>query len=67
MQQFLNSEGISWHFISPRAPHFDVLWERLLKSGKFHLKRIVANATLTYEEILMLLKQIEAVTLIGKF
>lgn len=56
----VNAEGISWHFIPPRSPHFGGLWEAGVKSVKFHLKRVVKNALLTYEELYTILTQIEA-------
>lgn len=56
----LSSEGISWHFIPPRAPHFGGLWEAAVKSFKFHFKRIIGNALLTFEEFYTIFTQIEA-------
>lgn len=54
------NEGIQWHFIPPHSPHFGGLWEAGVKSAKSHLKRIMGNASLTYEEFYTLLTQIEA-------
>lgn len=53
-------EGITFHFIPPRSPHFGGLWEAAVKSAKYHLRRVVANAGLTYEELCTLTTQIEA-------
>lgn len=52
---------IDWHFIPAYSPHFGGLWEAGVKSAKYHLKRVVANASLTYEGMSTLLVQIEAV------
>ncbi|CAK1582087.1 unnamed protein product [Parnassius mnemosyne] len=56
----LASTGTTWHFIPPRAPHFGGLWEAAIKSMKFHLKRIIGDHTLTYEELATVLTQVEA-------
>ncbi|XP_073955668.1 uncharacterized protein [Choristoneura fumiferana] len=51
---------IKWKFIPPGAPNFGGLWEAGVKSIKHHLKRVVGNSTLTFEELTTLLAQIEA-------
>ncbi|XP_029164932.1 uncharacterized protein LOC114945229 [Nylanderia fulva] len=55
-----NNQGIRWHFNPPAAPHFGSLWEAAVKSTKFHLRRVIGETTLTYEELSTLLTQIEA-------
>lgn len=57
----LAGQGISWHFIPPRAPHFGGLWEAAVKSFKYHCKRIIGNALLTFEEFSTISTQIEAI------
>ncbi|XP_065356301.1 uncharacterized protein LOC135950699 [Calliphora vicina] len=57
----LAMQKIRWHFIPPAAPHFGGIWEAGVKSVKFHLKRTIGEAKLTYEEMSTLLIQIEAV------
>lgn len=54
-------EQISWHFNPPSAPHFGGLWEAGIKSVKTHIKRVIGDQLLTYEEFYTLLVQIEAV------
>lgn len=56
----LASQGTTWHFIPPRAPNFGGLWESGIKSTKYHIKRVIGDSTLTYEEMATLLSQIEA-------
>lgn len=60
IREWLNANSVSWHFIPPHAPNFGGLWEAGVKSTKFHLKRIIGNSTLTYEEMSTTLTQVEA-------
>ena len=57
---FCASQGISWSFIPERSPHFGGLWESAVKSVKTHLKKIVGDTKLTFEELSTILTQIEA-------
>lgn len=52
---------IEWHFIPARSPHFGGMWEAAVKSFKHHLKRVVTDASLTFEEFYTVLTQIEAI------
>nr|XP_012219380.1 PREDICTED: uncharacterized protein LOC105670437 [Linepithema humile] len=54
------TDSVSWNFIPPSAPHFGGLWEAGVKSVKHHLRRLVKNETLTFEEFTTLLCRIEA-------
>lgn len=56
----LASEGITWKFNPPAAPHFGGIWESAVKSAKFHLTRVVRGISLTLSELQTLLCQIEA-------
>ena len=56
---FLDNKTI-WHTIPQRAPHFGGLWEAAVKSAKFHLKRVVGDLALTYEELNTVIIQVEA-------
>lgn len=60
ISHFLTSNGTNWHFNPPSAPHFGGLWEAGVKSVKFHLKRILLNTTLNFEELSTMLTTIEA-------
>lgn len=51
---------ITWHFSPPKSAHFNGLVEAAVKSTKFHLKRALKYATLTFEELSTLLCQIES-------
>lgn len=55
----LTNKQISWHFIPPRSPHFGGLWESSVKSVKTHIKKVIGEALLTFEEYSTLLSEIE--------
>lgn len=57
----MTEQNISWNFIPAYSPHFGGLWEAGVKSVKHHLKRVTANALLTFEEFYTLFVQIEAI------
>lgn len=57
----LSSSSIQWNFNPPSAPHRGGLWEAAVKSAKFHLRRVIGNSYLTYEQFSTILCQIEAV------
>ena len=59
--KFLNEKSILWEFIPAYAASFGGLWEAAVKSMKFHLKRIMNEKILTYEEFYTVLTQVEAV------
>lgn len=61
INQFLTTNNIVWHFIPARSPHMGGLWEAAVKSAKFHAKRVVGNAHLTYEDLNTVFIQIEAI------
>jgi hypothetical protein len=52
--------NINWHFIPARSPHFGGLWEAGIKAVKGHIKRVIGQTSLTYEEMYTLLTGIEA-------
>ncbi|XP_076278422.1 uncharacterized protein LOC143208163 [Lasioglossum baleicum] len=56
----LANDGTEWTFIPPYSPHMGGLWEAAVKSMKSHLKRVIGDTTLTYEEMATLLSRIEA-------
>ncbi len=57
---FCCSQKIQWKFIPERAPHFGGLWEAAVKSFKQHLKKVVGESKLTFEEYSTVLTQVEA-------
>ncbi|KAJ0181817.1 hypothetical protein K1T71_002539 [Dendrolimus kikuchii] len=57
---WLSTNGTTWHRIPPYSPNFGGLWEAGVKSTKGHLKKVVGDTTLTFEELTTVLAQIEA-------
>ena len=51
-------QNIEWKF--ERAPHFGGLWEAAVKSMMSHLKHVINNTKLTFEEFSTVLTQVEA-------
>ncbi|XP_076245382.1 uncharacterized protein LOC143185936 [Calliopsis andreniformis] len=60
ISDFCTVIGIQWHFIPPHAPHFGGLWESAVKSAKYHLKRVVGQTNLTFEELYTMITQVES-------
>ena len=60
VHSFLLSNRVSWHTIPQRAPHFGGLWEAAVKSAKHHLKRVIGQQKLSYEEFSTITAQVEA-------
>lgn len=56
----MSEEGIEWHFNAPSWPTAGGLWEAAVKSLKHHLKRVLGDQKLTFEEFYTLLTQIES-------
>ena len=54
------TQRIQWHTIPERAPHFGGLWEAAVKSTKHHLKRVVGQQRLSFEELTTVAAQVEA-------
>lgn len=55
------NESTDWKFTPPCSPHFACLWEAGVKSMKHHLKRVLGNCLLVYENFQTVLLQIEAI------
>ena len=58
--QYFAIEGTTWKYILLGAPHFGGLWKVAVKSTKRHLRKIIGEASLTYEELSTLTTQVEA-------
>ncbi|XP_055604591.1 uncharacterized protein LOC129752834 [Uranotaenia lowii] len=54
-------EGVEFRFIPPRSPNFGGLWEAQVKSFKAHFRKTIGLRTLSVDEMVTALVQIEAV------
>ncbi|XP_011884045.1 PREDICTED: uncharacterized protein LOC105571183, partial [Vollenhovia emeryi] len=61
INEFFVEHRIEWRNIPPNAPHFGGLWEAAIKSAKYHMKRIIGDAALNYDEMTTVLAEIEAI------
>ncbi|GBL80190.1 hypothetical protein AVEN_29166-1 [Araneus ventricosus] len=59
--RFVVNNGITLKFIAEGAPWWGGFWERLIRSVKTCLKRILGKSSLTYEELYTVLVEIQAV------
>ncbi|XP_028166029.1 uncharacterized protein LOC114356863 [Ostrinia furnacalis] len=57
--QSLAEMQIEWHFNAPSWPSAGGIWEAAVKSLKYHLRRVLGDQKLTYEEFSTLLTQLE--------
>lgn len=57
----LSQSGITWRFSPPACPHWGGIFEAAVKSAKTHLKRVIGETTLTFEEMATVLCKIESV------
>ena len=58
--QDLANNRIVWRFITERAPWWGGSWERLVRSVKRPLKKIIGRASLTYDELNTILIEVGA-------
>ncbi|XP_047523658.1 uncharacterized protein LOC125062124 [Pieris napi] len=58
---FASQQSIKFNFIPAYTPHFGGIWESGVKSAKHHIRRVMGNCHLTFEEISTLFAQVEAI------
>ena len=61
LNQFLSSKGVQWKFIAERSPWQGGIWERMVRSVKRCLVKVVGRAMLSYFELVTILVEIEGV------
>lgn len=59
-ERIASEQGIAWKFTPAGGPHHGGNWEASVRSMKYHLRRVIGDTCLTYEELLTCLVQIEA-------
>ena len=60
-QNFASSRNVTWTFNPPAAPWWGGVYERIVRSVKRCLKKILGKSKITYEELQTILYDIEAV------
>nr|CAI5846002.1 unnamed protein product [Callosobruchus analis] len=61
VSSFCEKNCIEWNYIPPRSPHQGGYWEAAVRAAKYHIKRIMGNVNLTFEELSTIFCQVEAV------
>ena len=56
----VHCHSIEWRFIPEHGPNFGGMWEAVAKSAKMHLRCIVGDVKLSFEELTTVLTQIKA-------
>jgi len=60
VQNYLSKLGIKWIMNPPASPHHGGVWEICVKLTKKHLRKVMSETTLTFEEFSTLLCKIES-------
>ncbi|GFV30545.1 integrase catalytic domain-containing protein [Trichonephila clavipes] len=60
-QNFVADKGIHWKFIVERAPWWGGFYERLVKTIKDSLRKMLGRALLTFEELSTILSEVEVI------
>ena len=60
VQNYLAENGITWSYITERSPHRGAFYERLNRSLKEPLRKVLGRARVNYEEMYIIPTDIEA-------
>lgn len=58
--RYFTEKGITWKYIAERAAWWGGFWERLVRSVKTCLRKVMGRASLNFEEMTSLLAEVEA-------
>ena len=61
LKKFLRDRSIEWQFILSNSPWMGGFWERLVQSVKRPLRKILRRTTISYDELLTVIAEIESV------
>lgn len=61
LDSFAQQNEIKFHFLPPAAPHQGGLWERAVRSIKYHFRRVVGDQILSLEEFITLSTRVESI------
>ena len=61
VQKYISELGCKWNFILEKCPWWGGFWERLVKTVKQTLRKVLGKGTLTYDELLTMITRAEAV------
>lgn len=59
--RYLTDNRITWNFIVEKAPWWGGYWERLVRSIKSPIKKVIGRSTVSYDEMCNMLTEVEAV------
>lgn len=60
VRQHMTNKQIQWIFIAEKAPWWGGYWERMVRSVKRCLRKVVGNSTLIFDELVTTVVEIEA-------
>ena len=61
VQKYLSRVNIKWHFNLAKSPWWGGIFERLIRSTKRCLRKVVGQAKLMYDEFLIAIAEIESI------
>jgi hypothetical protein len=59
--RYLTNNQIAWQFIVEKAPCWGRFWERLIRSVKRPLRKVIGRTNLSYDELQRLVVEIEGI------
>ena len=61
VQRHLTDQGVEWQFIVERAPWWSGFWERMVRTIKGVLKKVIGRSNLNYDELFTILTEVESI------